>query len=136
MTVKEAKSELMTYRVLSEKLAKLHARNVNNHLNLGMMRFRAGDTGRSKALLQRIREAELREIELQKSEYYTAARIEEVRKTIDRKLLMLSELDRKILYEKYLRGRSLIALSMEICYEYTWFCKLHKRALENYAKLS
>ena len=99
MTVKEAKSELMTYRVLSEKLAKLHARNVNNHLNLGMMRFRAGDTGRSKALLQRIREAEVREIELQKSEYYTAAKIEEVRKTIDRKLLMLSELDRKILYE-------------------------------------
>lgn len=135
MTVNEAKSELMTYRVLSEKLAKLHARNVSNHLSLGMMRFRAGDNARSKALLQRIKRAEEREIELQKSEDYTAARIEEVRKTIDRKLELLSELDRKILFEKYLRGRSLIALSMEICYEYTWFCKLHKRALENYAKL-
>ena len=135
MTVNEAKAELREYRISSEKLASLHEMHVTKYLNLGMMRFKAGGASRSKALLQRIKRAEKKEKELAAAENYAARHAESVRRTIDRKLSALSELDRKILTEKYYKNRSLIAVSMELCYEYTWLCKLHKKALENYAKL-
>lgn len=135
MTVTEAKAELREYRISTERLAELHEMHVTKYLNLGMMRFKAGSGSRSKALFQRMKRAEKREKELAAAEQNALLHAESVRNTIDRKLSELSGLDKKILTEKYYKNRSLIALSMELCYEYTWLCKLHKKALENYAKL-
>ena len=135
MTVDEAKKELREYRISLEKLAYLHELHVKKYLNLGMMRFKAENGSRSDSLLQRMEKAEKREAELETAEKYAVRHAESVRRTIDRKISKLSELDRKILTEKYYKNRSLIAVSMECCYEYTWLCKLHKKALEKYAEL-
>lgn len=135
MTVKDAKNELREYRTMIEKTALTHGMYVTARLNLGMMNFKAGNREITSSFAERMEKAEMRKNKLEKEEIYLIRRSEKIRRTIDRKLNMLSEIDRKILSEKYYKGRSLISLSIEMCYEYTWFCKLHKRALENYASL-
>lgn len=135
MTVNKAKAELREYRVLLKRLAYLHQRHVSIGMSLGMMKFKAANGARNNGLAQRICRAEEKEGAVAREEEYSLRRSEKLRRIIDRRLSALSELDRKILSEKYYKGRTLISISIELCYEYTWLCKLHKQALENYSKI-
>ena len=73
-----------------------------------------------------------RSTELEKLVRYS----EEIRKTINGKLDRMDSFYSKILRLKYFNGYSLLLMSTLLCYEYTWLCKLHARALKKYASLS
>ena len=132
MNAKMAKTELSEYRKLNELI-------ISKQIILANLKIRLVNLQATKSekdvIIQKINRAEMefkkRSTELERLVQKSQA----LRKTIDRKLGAMNELNSKILRLKYCNGYTLLLISTLLCYEYTWLCKLHARALEEYALL-
>ncbi len=115
MTINEAKTELREYRILSEKIISLQIRIINAKTKI---------SGTYKSTAKE--EAKLQEL---------ISRATSLRAYVEKKLNSMDKPYGEILHEKYIKNSSLLYVSTKLCYEYTWTCKLHKRALLMYCNI-
>ncbi len=132
MNVVTSKVELREYRKLNELIISKQIIFTNLSLRLANLRAMKQDNPKTAEKLARAeREHSQRKAELEG----LVRRSEDLRRTIDSKLQRLDELSAKILRLKYYKGMTLLLVSNLLHYEYTWFCKLHAKALREYSLL-
>ena len=132
MNAKMAKAELGEYRKLNELI--ISKQIILANLKIRLVNLKAMKSEKD-VIVQKIQRAE-KEFNKRSAELDgLVEKSQSLRKTIDRKLGVMSELSSKILRLKYYNGHTLLLISTLLCYEYTWLCKLHARALGEYASL-
>ena len=132
MNTTQAKTELREYRRLNELI--ISKQIIFAKLKIRMENLKAMNSEKEiikQKIIRAESEYERRSTELEKLVRYS----EEIRKTINRKLDRMDSFYSKILRLKYFNGYSLLLMSTLLCYEYTWLCKLHARAVKKYASI-
>ena len=132
MNTAQAKAELREYRKLNELI--ISKQIIFAKLKIRMTNLKAMNSPREtikQKIIRAEREYERRSIELENLVTYS----ENLRKKINAKLEQMDSFYSKILRLKYFNGYSLLLMSTLLCYEYTWLCKLHARAVKKYASI-
>lgn len=132
MNTTQAKTELREYRKLNELI--ISKQIIFAKLKIRIENLKAMNSEKEiikQKIIRAESEYERRSTELEKLVRYS----EEIRKTINGKLDRMDSFYSKILRLKYFNGYSLLLMSTLLCYEYTWLCKLHARAVKKYASI-
>ena len=133
MNTAQAKTELREYRKLNELI--ISKQIIFAKLKIRMENLKAMNSEKElikQKIIRAEKEYERRSTELENLVIYS----ENLRKTINGKLEQMDSFYSKILRLKYFNGYSLLLMSTLLCYEYTWLCKLHAKALKKYSSIS